>query len=104
MPRGRPKGSKNKAKVVEIEKSYDEMANPFKDKVSDFKKGDRVFITNGPEDAPDNFYGQVIFVKWSNVSGWWLDVKREDNDKRYGMPVKFAELISESIDILEAAE
>lgn len=100
---GRPKGSKNKPKVLEVEKTCEGMANPFGDRISDFKKGDRVFVTNGPEDAPDNFYGQVVTSKWSNISGWWVDVKRDDNNKTYSMPVKFAQLVPEKLDEFEDA-
>lgn len=92
MPRGRKR--KQDPEILEAETTCVDMANPFGDRVCEFGKGDQVYVINGPEDAPDNFYGQVIFVKWSNISGWWLDVQREDNSKRYSVPEDYAKLIS----------
>jgi hypothetical protein len=43
-----------------------------------FKADDRVEVR---EQGIRPWYGVVISVKWSAVSGWWLDVERDDSDR-----------------------
>lgn len=83
-----PRGRKKKQEIPVAETTCEDMANPYGDKVCEFGKGDRVYIINGPKGSEDNFTGQVLYAKWSNISGWWLDVLREDNGKTYNVPVK----------------
>lgn len=97
MPRGRPRKKREPEVAQEQEdKPLFGSAPP-----PPYSKGDRVIVHAGSDEEPDDFGGQVLFSKWSNQSGWWIEVKREDNELTYSMPVDFAEPETVEIDTVE---
>lgn len=93
MPRGRKKKQQEPVEPVVQKPLFDPSLPPVP-----FDKGNRVLVRGVEEDGSEDFFGQVVSVKWSRQSGWWVDVRRDDNGMNYSSKPEFMDLVVEDID------